>query len=81
MCKELQDLPFEITKYGKVISTVTKGSHLTKDKVVTTSDITIKGSHNTTKQDQPKKLSSDDYNKKTALHTGGGFFNPQPKNI
>ena len=45
LSRELQDLPFEITKFGRVVGVVSeKGSHL--EKVVTTPKKKKKGSHN-----------------------------------
>lgn len=46
LSRELQDLPFEITKFGRVVGVVSeKGSHLDNKKVVTTPKKKKKGSH------------------------------------
>jgi len=53
LCKEMQSLPFEVTKYGKIVATMYKGGHKIPDKVVTTPDIkngSNEGGHNSIKQ-------------------------------
>ena len=69
LCKELQDLPFEITKYGQVVATII-GNPI--NKVATTTDKPLKGSH-------PQKLSLCNDTTKATSSMAGGFFNPQPK--
>ena len=57
LCKELQDLPFAITKYNKVIGIVTdKGGHNLPKKVVTKQKVDTKVV--TKDLPQPKKLKS-----------------------
>lgn len=87
LCKELQDLPFQITKYGKVVATIMKESPILDEKVATTS---LKRTDSTESVHNPisdaKGQLADIVEKKkksvpleTTSPTGGGFFNPQPK--
>jgi len=84
LSKELQDLPFEITKFGRVVGVVCeKGSHLDDAKVEKVIESKIKGSHLV--KDVKEKLTEIIKKKQgtditeTTIATGGSFFKPCPK--
>ena len=87
LCKELQDLPLEVTKYGRVVATITQGND---DKVATTPQkVVISGD----KEDKAEKSTTCNHKQKATSHTGGrplkdmteidritmSYFSPQPK--
>ncbi|MFH1562022.1 MAG: hypothetical protein ABIF11_01190 [Nitrospirota bacterium] len=74
LSRELQDLPFEITKFGKVVGVVCeKGSHLENEKVVTTSQ---KGSHLKKIKVKLEKIVKERSTASTSSVTGQGWINP-----
>ena len=85
LSRELQDLPFEITKFGRVVGVVCeKGNHFDSEKIEITSKEEKKGSHlmkdvkeKLTEITKKKKSSN---NSETTSHTGPvHYFNPCPK--
>ncbi len=50
LCKEILDLPFEVTRYGRVIGVMAEGSHKYIDKVVTNTNKASKSTDKSIKQ-------------------------------
>ena len=56
LSRELQDLPFEITKYGQVVAVMYKGSHNSVKESFSSVENTVKGSHNDENKQNPVEL-------------------------